>query len=254
AIVGGAGTVTAISGADGAVLWQSGVDGQARGLAVSDGRLLVSTSTGEIACFGSEQVADPPVIMAPVDRFPYPDDDLGRACGALAERIIEETGISEGYCLDFGAGDARLAYELARRSDLTIYCVEPDTEKVAAARRALDAAGLYGVRVTVHQAALDKLPYPDYFANLIVAGPDFTGPLSVQVARELWRVLRPHGGTAFLPSAGAAQTVLNLVQLGPVTVEGSAEGLKVVRGPLPGAGEWTHQYADAGKSGCSTDE
>ncbi len=253
-LVGGVGTATALAAADGAVLWQGSVDGQARGLAASDGALLVSTSTGQIVCFGSEEVADPPTISPAVDDSPYPDDEMGATCAALAERILQDTGVTEGYCLDFGAGDGRLAYELAKRSDLNIYCLEPDGEKVAAARKALDAAGLYGVRVTVHQAALDKVPYPDYFANLIVVGPELTGELSEESAAELYRTLGPCGGIAYLVSPETAEPALKAARVLPAEITTSEAAVQVVRGALPGAGEWTHQYGDPGKSGCSTDE
>jgi len=254
AIVGGAGTVTAMSGADGTILWQSSVDGQARGLAVADGRLLVSTSTGQIACFGAQEVANPPVLRQPVGALPETPLSM-----ELADKILGDTGVKAGYCLMLGAGDGQLAGQLAKRSDLNIYCIEPDVDKVTAARKTLDAAGLYGTSVTVQQASLAKLPYPEYFANLIVVNPEFDGLRDEQAARQLLRTLRPCGGKAFL--AGGAdkwgRAVAGLTGLADalnLTVETSADKVMVTRGALPGAGEWTHEYGDAGKSGCSTDQ
>ena len=84
--------------------------------------------------------------------------------------------------------------ELARRSDLRIIAVCPDREKVAAARKAIDAAGLYGVRISIERWPLDAIPYADYFADLIVSESALvTGdlpPASVNVLR----MLRPIGG------------------------------------------------------------
>ncbi len=259
----GRGKATMFGADKGEVLWTGEVDGQARGLAVAEGRLLVSTTTGQIVCFGPEQVANPPTVAAKVVTAPYPDDELTKACAARAERILKETGIEEGYCLDFGAGDGRLAYELARRSKLTIYGIEPDAQKVAAARRALDAAGLYGVRVTIAQGSLAKLPHPSYFANLIVSGQGFPTGLQDRSAQELYRVLRPCGGVAYLAapplgkgaSAQELQRWLRDAEVPAAEISAAPGGVtKIVRGKLPGAGDWTHQYADGGRSFCSPDQ
>ncbi|MFQ5809797.1 MAG: PQQ-binding-like beta-propeller repeat protein, partial [Armatimonadota bacterium] len=258
----GRGTVMGISAATGDVLWTIPIDAQARGLAVADGRLLVSAATGDITCFGPEPVANPPVIAPEVDDSPYPTGALADAYAELAQRIVDETGVTEGYCLDYGASDGRLAYELAKLTDLSIYCIEPDESKVAAARKALDAAGLYGVRVTVDQGPLDSLPYASYFANLIVSGGLFTGNIRGQPSpKEAYRVLRPCGGVAHfavrqMPTL-ARQLLPRLLRSAGVPedeVRMEKGTVRVVRGPLPGAGDWTHQYADAGKSGCASDQ
>ena len=258
-VVGGQDTVTAIATTNGDILSTRAVEGQARGLAVADGRLLASTSTGQIVCFGPPEIANPPTVSPSAEGSPYPDDRLTSAARAMARQIIKETGIRAGYCLLLGAGDGRLAYELARRSDLHIYCLEPDPQRVAAARQALDAVGLYGVRVTVHQGSPQKLPYADYFANLIVLGDGIAGDLKNCSARELYRVLRPCGGTAYIAAAsGAAAAKIDRWLQGAgvpsVEIRTSTTAVQVVRSKLPGAGEWTHQYADAGRSGASEDQ
>ena len=201
-LVGGQDTVTAIGAAKGKALWKSAVEGQARGLAAADGRVLVSTSTGQIACFGPEQVADPPVISPKAEPSPYEGDDSS-AAARMAQRIIEKTGVTSGFCLALGAGDCRLAYELAKRTDLKVWCLEADAQKVEAARQALDAASVYGARVVVHQGSLRELPYPDYFADLIVMGDGTARGLPSCSAGELHRVLRPCGGTAYLGFMGS---------------------------------------------------
>jgi len=148
---------------------------------------------------------------------------------------------------------------LAKRSALRIYCLEPDLQKVIAARQALDAVGVYGVRVTVHQGSLSELPYADYFANLIVLEEALVGDFRSCSASELWRVLRPCGGTAYLAAAGVASVPeigwwLRGAGLPAAEIRTSETAVQVVRGELPGAGEWTHQYADARRSGSSEDQ
>ncbi|MHC4503206.1 MAG: outer membrane protein assembly factor BamB family protein [Planctomycetota bacterium] len=166
-------------------------------------------------------------------------------------------GVAEGYCLMLGVGDGRLAGELARRSDLSICCLEPDEAKIAKARRFLDDAGLYGVRVSVQHGSYRRLPYADYFANLVVLDESLAGDIGSCSAGELYRVLHPYDGVACIATgrSDAATVTKWLLDAGVPAKEISAgDGtVRVVRGEPPGAGSWTHQYADAGRSGASTD-
>ncbi len=249
-VAGGRGTVTAIDAAGGQVLWHSEVDGEAQGLAVSDGRLVVSTDTGRIACFGPDSGVTP-VEVSPATLTGALDDE---AAEEEAEGILQETGITEGLCLDL-TGHERLAAALAAHSDLRIYCAESDPVVAVSRRRLLDEAGLNGVRVTVHEVPEGELPYADYFADLIILGAEDTGRWS---SAEVYRVLRPLGGTLLVSSgekASSANSRRWLREGGVPSGEAREAGnsVAVVRGRLSGAGEWTHQYADAGRSGCSND-
>ena len=150
--------------------------------------------------------------------------------------------------------------ELAKRSKLMIYAISPDGEKVAAMRRAIDAAGLYGTRICVEQWPLEKVPYADYFANLIVSETSLAGdkPLSSQALAEVLRMLKPLGGEAWLPQRAVSKDDLSSIaewarQQGVVATQ-DGEWLKLVRGPLPGAGSWTHEYATPGNTACGDDQ
>jgi outer membrane protein assembly factor BamB len=142
--------------------------------------------------------------------------------------------MSEGYCVDLGCGDGSLAYELARQTDLHVVAIDPDPANVAAARRKLAAAGLYGVRVSVYQGDPGRTHFPKYFANLVVSGRSLDGGPQMIDANEALRLQRPYGGVACFGNTGAMQVAK--------------------RGPLENAGEWTHLYADASNTVCSADE
>ena len=72
---------------------------------------------------------------------PFPVDGLTNFYADLAQSILDDTGITTGYCLDYGCGDGRLAYERAMRSDLHVIGVSESAEAIATGRAALRQAG-----------------------------------------------------------------------------------------------------------------
>ena len=139
--------VTVIDAEKRSVVWSAEVDGVPYGLAAAHSRLYVSTDRGTIYCFDGSVSKSPRIITKELDNLPYDSNDT---YARAAEEIIKKIGITEGYCRDIDCGDGRLAYELARRTNLIIYAVDSDPDKVESARNKLDKAGLYGSRVTVH--------------------------------------------------------------------------------------------------------
>jgi len=233
-IAGGQNHVLAVNAATGAKVWQAPVSGKAKGLAVAAGRLYVSTDTGAIHCFVPAPASSSGRVAELTNPAPYPPDNLTAQYAAAADTIVRESGVTRGFCLVLGCETGRLALELARRTELRIIGIEPDAQKVVAARRALDAAGVYGARVVVDHGSLNQLPYSAYFANLVVSDTALFGRLP-DTGRELDRVLKPVGGVAMIgPAAQLKQS-------------------KFTRGPLPGAGAWTHEYANAANTACGDD-
>jgi outer membrane protein assembly factor BamB len=201
------------------------------GLAVADGRLYVATIAGELLCFGGrESVPTKALATGPPQRESAFDNlELYEKC---AEEIVRRTGVTEGYCIDLACGDGALACALARRTNLQIYALDSDPAVVAKARQNLDAAGLYGARVTVLLGTDELAPLPDYLADLVVSSRTIQeGGLDVENAAH--RILRPFGGVACAGRPGSMKVVM--------------------RGPLEGAGTWTHQYCDPTNSNCSDD-
>ncbi|NOX52897.1 MAG: PQQ-binding-like beta-propeller repeat protein [Planctomycetes bacterium] len=135
--VGGRGTVTLIAADTGRVVWRDTVDGQVRSLAAADGRLLASTTDGQILCYGPDQLPTPRVHQSQPDAKALASGPNSQTAAATARQILQTSGQKEGYALVLGAGDGRLLYQLAAQSNLTIYCLEPDADRVARVRRAL---------------------------------------------------------------------------------------------------------------------
>jgi len=229
-VSGGPGQVDVVDSQQQKVHWSTKVAGQAYGLAVADGQLIVSTDQGKIYAFGPQAVTEPQIIATTPGDSPYGDNVR---YGRLAEEILQRSDVREGFALDLGCGDGALAYELAKRTRLHIYAVDEDPQMVQRAREKLAAAGLYGVRVTVQQRKLNKTQYPKYMADLIVSRRSAEEGVASFPRAEAERLQRPYGGKICIGRAGALQ----LQQ----------------RGALKGAGKWTHQYANAANTLNSDD-
>ena len=264
---GGEDRVMAVAADSGKTLWFGDVVGAAKGLAVAGGRLLVSTDKGLIYSFAPQAPAGAATITEPAVENPFAGAPHGDLFARAADAILEETDIKRGFCLVYGCETGQLAWELARRTELMIYAVSPDADKVQAARAALDAAGLHGSRVSVEQWPLDNLPYSDYFANLIVSETAILSGRWPGDPADVARMVKPLGGTLMIgqpdsPPAGAAPLSVEAARqwlnqpalAGGQLIERGGVWVRFVRGPLDGGGNWTHLYANAGNTACGDDQ
>jgi len=250
---GGPGTVAAIdppaAGLPAKVSWQTAIDGTPHRMLVGDGRLFVVTLEGAILCFGS---GDTPVIThsRPRDQpsAATPDSvESGRA-----SEILRRAAVRDGYGVVLGPTDGGLVRELVRRSALRWIVLEPDAQRVAAARREFHGLGLYGPRVHVLQGELESAPLPPLFVSLVVTHSVPRSPA------RLFRLLRPHGGVACLclPERDGRAFVR---QAGAARLDGAdlscAGAFTLLRrpGPLPGADDWRHESGDAAHTFASRD-
>jgi len=190
---------------------------------------------------------------------PFASEPQQPLFAAAAERILAQSGVQNGICLVIGTAKGQLPYELAARSQMRIIALCRDEAQLTAARKALLPTGLYGSQIAVHQYdKLDELPLPGMIANLVVSEQAITGDQPGSTAAEVFRLLRPHGGVAYLGQPAGASTPITGAALKSFwqTAQKSAEvrsdaaGVwsKTARGELPGAGQWTHQYGRADNS------
>ncbi|OHB79652.1 MAG: hypothetical protein A2W31_10865 [Planctomycetes bacterium RBG_16_64_10] len=233
-VLGGPGQVVMVDGTCQARVWSADVTGRVYGLAAAGGMLLVSTDAGFI--YGFAATARPPHAVQQTPALvpvPAPYGDNAPMAEAAAE-ILKRSGITTGYCVDLGCGDGRLAFELAKRSQLQIYAVGDDAQQVEQARAKLSAAGVYGPQVTVHCRPLNDTGYPHYLANLVVSARSVLQGASAVPETEASRLQRPYGGVICIGKPGAMYVAF--------------------RGPLVGGGSWTHQYANAANTLASDDQ
>lgn len=258
--------VMAVDAKTGRDAWQSTIEGRACGLAIANGRLFVSTDTGRIYAFAKGQGKPAQEVKQQPNPKAFPEDANAVLCAKAAERILALAPVKKGFCLVIGNRTGRLAYELAKRTELKIVAVDDNPERSENARRMLDAAGVYGTRVAADCIGAPEMPYPNYFANLIVS-ESILGEGLFESSGDLLRMLKPHGGVLCLgfppeasnqeqpPSLDAVRKQCeSLGDFAAEVISDNGRWVKVTRGALPGEGKWTHEYADLGNTACSDDE
>jgi len=231
---------------DGKPVWHVDLeDRQVRGMAVADGRLVAAVHTGELLCFGPVKGGDAAPKLVKEEPRPTTISPQQRD---RAKDVVERSGKSEGYALVLGEPDSRLAEALARRTRLHVVALLGDAARAAAERERLLDAGLLGSRVAVH-AVEDSgdLRLPPYFADLVVVSRASEGVSP----KQTYRTLRPCGGVLCLVGfdEAARREFVRAADLPQAEVAGSV----VVRGKLPGAGEWRYPWADGGRRGIGNE-
>jgi outer membrane protein assembly factor BamB len=199
---------------------------------------------------------------------PSPDQvpiDSETESAELARKLLDRTGVRQGWGVVLGAQDGRVALEVVRQSDLKLVIFETDEQKVASTRRLLSDAGVYGVRASVHHVTESELPYGAELANLVFSEQSFHDSKPPRWGMdEVYRLLRPSGGTAIFrtaaPTAAGSDESVWSEWFGDTEVARTTRGglggrwAQVVRDRLEGSGDWSHQYGGANNTSSSLDE
>ena len=107
--------------------------------------------------------------------------------GAVAERIVQQSGFSGGVCVVLRPSDAELAVAVAKTGRFVVHVLCSDPAGLETMRRAIQEKGVYG-RVSADLLRGDRLPYAENLVNLVLA--EDLGGISMD---EVMRVLRPLG-------------------------------------------------------------
>ena len=223
---------------------------------VAQDRLFLVTRKGTLYCFGSTPT-DPVCHtepQAPSPSLPMPADDR-------EDKILQCASGQGGYALFLGVEHGGLMEKVVLHSDFHVVGVERDDAKVEDLRRRWDDAGLYGTRIALLKDDPVEVAYPPYiFSMIVVQDPKVLGvDPDMAALQSVYEKLRPYGGTAFFwTESGNATGMESLLssfhpEKGRVVVEQGLVLLVREHG-LPGAGEWTHQYADSAQTVMSQDQ
>ena len=243
------------SGGGPTVSWKAQVPGSPASLLAANSRLIVSTTEGQIHCFGTEQ-SSPQTIAENAEPIASVD-----AWSDQVAQLLAHTAGDDSYCIAYGVGSGGLISELVRQSRLRIIVVDPDADSVQALRRQYDAAGLYGTRIVAHVGDPATFALPPYLASVMVSEEPQRFGLNEQTdsLRNLFACLRPYGGTAFLSTgklpADAFRNLVAQADLVNAKTEQAGSFVSLTRvGALPGSANWTHEYGDASNSLMSQDQ
>ncbi|MFH1922493.1 MAG: PQQ-binding-like beta-propeller repeat protein, partial [Planctomycetota bacterium] len=256
---GRAGTIEAVEipkeGEEAKIAWQAEIQGTPHRMLAADGKLFVVTREGRIHAFGPEKPAEPLVHAKPSAEAPEADVWTERAAG-----VLKTTETVNGYVVVLGIGSGRLAEELVRQSKCDVIAVDPDADKVAGLRAQFQQAGLYGSRIAIHVGDPLSYPLPPYVASLIVSEDRalLGGAVDQALAKTLFRLLRPYGGTACLPMSAddpkAFAEAVAACELPGAAFRQTEHLAWLTRGgPLADSANWSHHAANAANTGASTD-
>ena len=246
-------------------LWKAEMTGWPCQVIAANGRVFVSTREGRIHAFGARKAKQHGIIKQAVAAEPFKEDaELAEA----ADTILKETKLTQGYAVVLDSTSGRLAHELAKASQLRVVAVFDDEKQAKAARKRYHATGQHVGRVlawyrkppaTGSGQAVSRLPFPRYFADLIVSeAAARDGKLPKDVAADIQRNLKPIRGIALFGGKETKEKALKRwaddtkLPGWKRTTEGG-NWASYVRPRLPKAGGWLDAAGDAGNTMCSND-
>ncbi len=230
-LLGQDGAIVALNPESGEQIWRQAIEGQVRGLAVSDGRIVTSNERGEIVCFANQLNREPIV-------FDETSNHLDNGENVIATDLLKQVpslSTLKGYALVVGEPNADLALALAKNTQLHVVSILDHRAKAFAHRkRLLSTTPFYGKRIsvlTIDKARAElRLPLVPHFANLVVV----SGNAAHLPGSELYRVLRPCGGVMAFVNGASQTRSLHGVDLPKDELQDNL----VVRGKLAGAFDW----------------
>ena len=192
------------------------------GLAMADQFLVATTVSGRVHGFSAEsgkEISDSPAggLLPPSPDQPEPDETLRAALDSLP--------VTRGFAVLLGEPASRWQTWISETTELQVILGLADENPIQWHRKRLLARGRHGAGVSVHHFDHHDSMVGEFAVLVIHDGRP-------QWHQTAMRIARPHGGI-----------VVNL-----------KDGTLKRRGPLAGAGRWTHMYGDLGNTCRSGDE
>ena len=192
---------------------------------------------------------------------------MAESPGKRVDGFLADLPTARGMCVDVRCGSGNVLSRLVSRTGFLVHGVDPDDANVDRARTLLLATGQYGRRVSVERCPTGTLPQPDYCANLVVNGDGGARGLDDIPWREIYRILAPERGLAWIGMDAAARRShrvtpgmlkARLEKAGIASFEiVDRDGLWVkIHRPRPeGVADWTHdRRCTPDNNPCSQDD
>ena len=145
----------------------------------------------------------PALIVAGLCLIAVPAHVQGDAKAEGAAALIKSSsGVPGGICVLLGQADTDLAVAMAGQGQFTVQALYSDKGKLAKARQAIRAKGVYGA-VSADASGGKRLPYTENLINIVVADGYPALKAKGLSLGEIFRVLTPLG-CVYLGNSGAA--------------------------------------------------
>lgn len=227
--------------------WKVGVEGNVVRLIAADDMLFAVTAEGYIMAFG--QGENNPFVKKEEPKLIGGSSEAD----ALADKLLAQTETRSGWALVNGLDALPLVEALLSKTKHRFVILDRSVEKVRQARERLDAAGLYGRRVTVHVGTPSSFNLAPYAIELAVSSSG--AAMDKADAARLLNNLRPYGGVLFVLNAQTATIFTPALSTMGYKVVKSSSGATVTReGALKGSASWTHNYGSIAQTAKSDDK
>jgi len=237
---------------DGTQLWTAEFPERANQIIAANGRLFVGTRSGTIYAFASGESETRAIVEKP--------SETKTKLGGVAEAILENSGHREGYAVVLDSESGHLSLELARHSKLSICAVFDDEVEMRTARKLFGDDGVHLNRISTHlRTEGQPLPFPSYFADLVVSERAILKGALPGAKGDWARVLKPirgvalFGGSLERPALESWSKTTDDRDWNLVELANLGHFARRVRPRLSEAGGWTHMHGDAGNTSCSHD-
>jgi outer membrane protein assembly factor BamB len=225
--------LVAIDSTNGNIVWRVPTDSRIRTLAVSDGRLFVSSVDGKVRCFGKNN-ARPAVVVRDTAVETFKRGQTAWPTG------LPMLGLpTQGHALVIGPHASEAAEVLARDTALHITALAGD--KTNAQRWIHHCLNLYGSKVSMPGQHVGVSDIPPYLFNVVV-------DTAAKGTPGISRLVRPHGGMLL---SVKKPNGLEAPEWSETTTD---TGSAMTRGKQAGTANWTHNYATPGNTYCSEDQ
>ncbi|MEX0585671.1 MAG: class I SAM-dependent methyltransferase, partial [Pirellulales bacterium] len=197
------------------------IDGQVERLIAADDRLFAVTLDGKILALGDAGKSAPAAPNGPKSATPP------AVRSELAERVLADCGVVEGYAVVYGAGDGHAILALAQAMPkLQIVVVDANAERVNRLRTRCDAIGLVDGKAALLVADPLTAELPPYVSSLSVVVEPAAPSVHESQMRTVFHSLRAYGGKPWLPAMGADQA-----KIATLVAKAQLPGAKVHRLP-----------------------
>jgi outer membrane protein assembly factor BamB len=242
--------ITAIKVATGEKLWTIPSEKNIERLVASNGKLVAVTTDGSIMVYGSGHVQKVAIHSVTAKKL--------KGKSKVADAIINQSGISDGYAAVFGTKDIKLLNSLIVNTSLNIVAYESDPARIAFMREYFNRAGIPCERISFLEYKSGNIPLPQYYASLtIINDQAYLNDFDKELVSSIYESTRPYGGKIWVRTrehARLLEVVNSLGLFGAESTAGKEYAMITRSGPLKGSASWTHNYGNIANTIKSDDQ